>query len=131
MSNTLRNEIETDPNARGYAGMDAQAVADDMNTAYVPIPVTSLSGSELYNAIVPSDFQALTDVQREYARDVLSLGDAIDVSPGTNARDVLVAIFAGTGTLTAMAALTTTNITRGAELGLGTIKPGWVEQARA
>jgi hypothetical protein len=46
----------------------------------------------IYNAIVPSEFQALSTTNQQYLRDILGMG-TVDASAGTNVRAVIVAIF--------------------------------------
>lgn len=95
----LQAELTSDPLGRGYAAITDQQVADDLNTFSRDVTQGSLSGSAIFNAIVPSEFVALTDQNRQLVRDVFSLGDAVDVGPGTNARTVLLSAF-GNGTAT-------------------------------
>lgn len=127
----LKTELTTDPLGRGYSGMtDAQA-ADSLNVADRAFDRTSLSGSEIYNALVPSEFQSLTAAQKEFVRDVFSLGDAIDVSTGTNARTVLLSAFgAGTTTRINLGALVASTRSRADELGLSRVREGTVADAR-
>lgn len=132
----LASEIATDPLARGYAGMTDQQVADDLNTAYREIIRSNLSGSTIFNAIVPSEFSGLTADQQQLVRDVFSLGDAVDVGPGTNARTVLLDAFgAGTVTRDNLVAAVTVNVTRAEELNLlgrsEEIGPAHVAEARS
>lgn len=61
---------------------------------------------KLYNCIVPAEWNALTDPQRQNVRDILMLGQA-DGSPGTTVRTVLTTIFPqGTQTRANLVALT-------------------------
>lgn len=118
----LKNEVTNDPLARGYASMTDAQVAADLNTAYRTRERTSLSGSEIFNSIVPAEFAALADSQKQFVRDVFSLGDSVNVSTGTNARAVLLDAFgAGSTTRTNLAALVLESISRAQELELWTI----------
>lgn len=132
----LSIEITDDPLGRGYSTMTDQQVADDLNTAYREIIRSNLSGSTIFNAIVPSEFSALTADQQRFVRDVFSLGDAVDVGPNTNARTVLLNAFgAGTTTRDNLVAAVTFNVTRAEELDLlgrsPEIGPAHVAEARS
>ena len=130
---TLKAEIETDPLIRGYSGMSDAEVAADLNTVYRDGPPrTTLDAAELFEAIVPAEMQALSDALRVRVDRILSLGTGIRVGPGSNGRAELVAAFGvDSDTITAMAALLPTLVSRATELGLGTVKAGHVEKARA
>ena len=78
--------------------INAQTVAQS------PRPITLVSGSQIYNVIVPAEFQALSATNQQLVRDILSLGSAIDASIGTNVRNTLLQVFTavtGPGTRTA------------------------------
>ena len=111
----LRTELETDPLERGYSAMtDAEAAAD------------------LYEATVSSEFQALGDAQKSYVRDTWGLGDGVHIGAGSNARTVYQSVF-GTesDTWAALVAAAQETVSRGAELGLGTVRESDVMKARA
>lgn len=104
-----------------YGGMTDQQIASAINAEIVttmPSPFT-LSGGPIYNAIVPSEFAALTADQKQNVRDVISAAaGGVDVSSGTNARAVMLAVFgAGTTTRANLAALVAVTITRAEQLG--------------
>lgn len=132
----LKQELTENPLGRAaYSGTDQEA-ADDLNTAYREVIRSNLSGSTIFNAIVPSEFSALTADQQRFVRDVFSLGDAVDVGPGTNARTVLLDAFGvGTTTRDNLVAAVTVNITRAEELNLlgrsPEIGPAHVAEARS
>lgn len=95
----LQAELTSGPLGRGYATMTDQQVADDLNSVSREVIESKLSGSTIFNAINPAEFAALTDQEKQFVRDVFSLGDAVDVGPDTNARTVLLDAF-GAGTVT-------------------------------
>src|SRR4051812_35443993 len=105
----LKAELLTDPLGRGYGGMSLEEKLASLTAVNRPAPdLTSVSGAGIYNAIVPSEFTALTAANQQLVRDVFGLGDRIDVRSGTNARAVLLNAFgAGTVTRTNLAALVT------------------------
>lgn len=132
----LKQEIDADPLGRDYASMTDQQVADSLNAMDREITRSVLSGSTIFNAIVPSEFAALLATTQTFVRDVFSLGDAVDVGPGTNARTVLLDAFgAGTATRDNLVAAVKVMISRAQELNLlgrsVEIGPAHVAQARS
>ena len=126
----LAEEIQTDELGRGYAGMSHAEKAADMNTEYRTRILATLSSAQIYEATVSADFQGLNDAQKAYVRDVWGLGENVDVSPGSKARAVYVAIFgAESATITALQAMLTESITRGEEIEWGHVKVGHVQLA--
>jgi len=129
---TLHDELVNDPLGRGYSAMADAEAAVDLNTVYRTCTQTHLSSAQIYEEIVPSEFQALADAQKIYARDILGLGDGVNVQPSSQARAVMIQIFgAGSTTISNLAAVLQESISRAAELGLGAVTPGDVERARA
>lgn len=87
----------TDTAAQKIAKLNAWTVVGSATKAVLPT-------YSIYNAIVPSEFQALTAANQQYVRDILGMG-TVDASVGTNVRAVISSIFAGKVTLTNLAAL--------------------------
>lgn len=114
---TLRIELTTDPLAKGYAGMsDAQAAASLM-AAYRTTERASIRASELYEAVVDSEFTALAANVQTRVRDLYTL-DVVPAATGSRARAVLLAIFgAGTQTRANLAALVKVDVRRCDEIG--------------
>jgi len=130
-SQALWNEISADPLARGYATMTDVEVAIDMNTVYRTRTRSTLSSAEIYERINVAEFQSKTDAAKVYVRDILGLGQDVQVGPDSKARAVLLAVFgAQSATIQALAAALLVPISRAEELGLGTVKPGHVQDAR-
>lgn len=70
-----------------------------INAATQAVPTRMIVATYIvYNCIVPSEWTALTDAQRQNIRDILTLGTA-DVSTGTNVRNMILSVF-GAGTQT-------------------------------
>jgi hypothetical protein len=127
----LKTEIETDPLARGYTGMSDLEVANDLNTEYRPHERPVLSSAEIYELTNSTEFQALTDPQKVYVRDIWGLGDSISVVSGSKARTVYVTIFgAGSNTIATLSAYINQIISRAQELGIGHVTPGDVALAK-
>lgn len=122
----LAAEITTDPTSLGLvalrdAGSD-QALADALNLPRAGITVNrnDLSGRELLNAVVLSEYTALTQANRDLWQALLTIAplDATD----TQTRTTVGAIFAaGTTTRTNLVALSTRPGSRAEQLwGTGT-----------
>ena len=122
-------ELTDDPLGRGYSGMtDAEALAD-LYTAYITQTRSSMSASEVLNAVDVPEFNALdADAQRRIW-DVLHCGS---VNPsGVEATIFTAAFGAGSATIIALVAARTELITRAAELGLSALRVGDIQKARA
>lgn len=118
---------------QAYASMtDAQiATAINTNTVTTQLSPLRVSGAEVYNAIVPSEFSALSQAQQQTVRDVFGLGDGIDVSAGSNARTALANAFGAATTSRAnLLALTTVTQTIARSLGFTSVNDQEVLAAR-
>jgi hypothetical protein len=116
-----------------YAGMtDAQiATAINTNTVTSQLSPLRVNGADIYNAIVPSEFQALSTAQQQLVRDVWGLGEGIDVSAGANARTVLANAFGAATTSRAnLLALATVTQTIAASLGFSLVNDQEIKAAR-
>ncbi len=128
----LRNELDADPLARGYSAMTDAEAAADLNTVYCTCYAETLPSAVIYEATVASEFQALTDVQKSYIRDVWGLGEGVYIGAGSNARATYQNIFGtGSGTWAALVAAAQEDVSRGEELGLGIVREADVMKARA
>ena len=129
----LRDELTLDPLGRGYAAMSDRAAADSLNAQDRSGGERgTVRGSEIFNALVPAEFAALSAEQQQRVRDVFALGDEIDVRGGTNTRQVLLNAFgAGATTRTNLAALVDRQQSRAEELGLPRLHHLDVAKARA
>jgi hypothetical protein len=131
MSNiqTIKTEIDGDPLTRGYAGMTDEAVAIDMNTVYRTRNLSSISGDQIFAATDGTEFSGLTD--HKQAIWVAFCGRSeIDPFGGSNVALVQWVFGGGSTTISNLSALRTENVSRGQELGVGTVRPGDVAQAR-
>ncbi len=129
----LKNEMENDPEVRGYAGMTEQQVMDDINTNMTPAAdATNLSNTDLYESVDPVDKASLSVDELADLRELYGI-DNILIGPTSKARAVLIAMFAaGTDTRTDLLALVSGNTeARWAVLGLpGAVRLGWVQTVR-
>jgi len=124
----LKTELTGDPLSRGYSGMTDAEAAADLNTVYRTRNKTSLSGSEVLNAVDAAQWAGLTDAQRQTVWNIVHLGT---VDPFGVEATLMIGVFgAGTATITALAASRVETVSRAAELGLGLVYPGHIENAR-
>lgn len=111
----LHTELTTDPLTVGYAGMTPTQVVASLDAVNITVPINPLvvSGSVIFNNIVPGEFRALGAASQQSVRDVFDLGAAIDVSAGTQTRSILLANFAsGTTTHSNFVNLAITQVSR-------------------
>ncbi len=128
----LANELNTDPLGRGYSAMTDKEAAADMNTLYRTRELDVLSGGVVYDAVDIPEFQALGEPEKAEVWNITGLGAEVLVGPGSKARDRFVSIFgAGSDTIANLLDIITIAISRGEELGWGTVKTGDIEKARA
>ena len=124
----LKNEIETDPLSRGYSGMTDLEVANDLNTVYRTKNKTSMTGSEVLNAIVISEWTSLTADKQRTVWDVVHLGT---INPFGIEATLMISVFgAGSDTIAALADARKDDVSRASELGMPFVYEGNVQEAR-
>jgi hypothetical protein len=126
----LRTELTTDPLVRGYAGMtDAQASVS-LDTANRTLPRTNVLGADILRQTVLADYAALTAGQMQIYWGMVGCYGGVDPQ---DARTVAIftSLFSGKATLTNLATLQTTAVSRAGELGLGYVAAGDVHIARS
>jgi hypothetical protein len=125
----LKDEITNDPEGIGYAGKTDQEVVDLLNVVNRERNRTSMTGSEILNAVATADWAGRTDAQKQVIWDICHLGS---VNPfGVEATLMIDAFDGSTGaTITALQAARKETISRATELGLGNVKTGYVQEAR-
>ncbi len=127
----LRAELDAGHPGTGAYDANADIAKDQINAENRAVANDSLSGKEFKDAIDATEFDALTDPQKQLAYTLFN-SDSLDASVGSIDRQTAVTLFAGmTTTLAALSALQTKNISRAAELGLGTVATGDILAARA
>jgi len=125
----LKTEITTDPAGLGYAGKTDQQIADIMNTRNRSVNRITVPAYEVWEAIVPAEWAAVSAQEKQRVQTILSMGTVSVL--GANTRASFAAAFAaGTTTRANLVALQTELKTRGEELGLGRISAGHVAKAR-
>ena len=125
----LADEINTDPLSRGYDSMTDQQVADDINTEYRTTVIPEVSPTDIYQAIDPPEWVALSALFQLVVTNVISLPTV--PTSGNTADGLLAAFGPGTTTRTNLIALATGNISRGVELEIGEPHAGDVGFARS
>ncbi len=134
----IKAELEADPASLGYAapnaGVEADAVADAALMAAVgqTVDVETLSASQLFEAIDLGEWNTtLDDIKRANVRMILSLGDSIQIAPGTKARTMMAAALVGaTVSLAALGVIGSKTVSRAEELGFGRVTIGQIQSAR-
>ncbi len=126
----LKAELTDDDLERGYSGMTDEEVATSLNNLIDRTRNrTTMSGREVAAEIVDAEYDALSDAKKNQ---ILSLTSASDIDPFGFAANVIKGVFTlGSDTLTALVTARVQNISRSVELGLGVIRIGHVQQARA
>lgn len=119
-SRILDNEITNDPLGRGYAAMTDQQLLTSLNTADRNRNRTSVTGREIRDRVVNTEYDALSDVKKEQ---FLALTAAENLDPFGLAANVIKGIFGvGSTTLSNLAVARTELISRGQEIGWGLVK---------
>ena len=125
----LRAELDAGHPVTGAYSLDAATAADEINVVNRTTNRTSMSASEVLNAVVVSEYVALTDAHEAAFWNLMGIGD---LNPFGVESTLLISWFgAGSETITALAALRKTDVSRAQELGFGIIYAGTVLEARA
>jgi hypothetical protein len=126
----LRHELDDDPLGRGYAGMTDKEAAEDLNITYRTLNKDTMTGSEVLNAIVITEFNALSAEDQRTIWDVLHISG--DLNPfGLEATIFIAAFGGGSTTIANLASARVYYASRGEELGLSVVDEGDVNKARA
>jgi len=126
---TLKTEITTDPLGRGYSGLTDLEVANDLNIVYRTQDVESVTGQDIFEAVVRSEYVALSADDKELLHVIISMGSIL--VNGTNTKAALLAMFGGgTTTRTNLATLQIRDVSRAQELGLPFVYEGHIQEAR-
>ena len=124
----LKNELTTDPLARGYAGLTNQQVADNLNTVDRTRNRSVMTGKEVKDRIDTAEWAGRTDAQKQI---VLALCNRDDLDPfGIDAQIFQDEMAGATNTLAALTTYRVENVSRAEELGLGVVTAANVDSAR-
>ena len=125
----LKAELTVDPLGCGYSTMTDEEAAASLNTVCRTVDVETVTGQEIFEAVVPAHYNALSAEYKQLFGLIVGMG-TIMVN-GTNTKAALLAMFTGaTETLQALAALQTEEVSRAVELKLGLVYPGHIQNAR-
>lgn len=126
----LHDEIVNDPTGKGYASMSDTEIADALNAETEQVTVASILSQDVIEATVPSEYQALTDAQKQLYDMFISAGS---INPaGANTRQAFANMF-GPETQTRANLLARVNrpASRSSVLGLPAVTEGDVIKARS
>lgn len=124
----LKNELTADPLGKGYAAMNDEQAADSLNANGRLVDRTSITGGEIAASLVRAELAALTAGEQNYVRALLC-ADSIPLT--ANFKTEIAAVFgAGSATRANLIALLKRPGSRAHELGLGTVTPSDVANAR-
>jgi hypothetical protein len=126
----LSDELSNDPLGRGYSTMTDEEAASDLNTAYRSRIKSSMSGDEIFTQTDAAEFAGLTDHKR-LAWVSWTGKDSIDPSNSVNVDYVKWVFGNDSTTVSNLAAAREESITRATELGLGRVREGEIQMARA
>jgi hypothetical protein len=126
----LITEIQTDPLVRGYSGMTDQQLMDSLNAEDRPTTRTSMGASEVMNAIDATEWDAKSLAEQTEIWNLLALGE-LNPQNGTHEVKIFTDVFGGgSATITNLNAARTLNVSRGVEIGFGTVSIKHVQRAR-
>ena len=129
MADILGDELLNDPLTRGYTGMTDQEAADDLNSEYRSRDRSSMTSTEVWQAIDVTELRALADGDRSLVMAVLQFEK---INPFGNEAVLFTALFGGgSATLIALNVARVETVSRAIELGIRTVRAGDVRNARA
>jgi hypothetical protein len=126
----IKSELDVDPEGLGYTG-DAQGDTDLMNAVNIVRVKALLSGADVFAATVDTEFDALTDAQRNEWLSICAI-ESLAPENGKPAASTVIRLFGGgSATVIALAALRNETVSRGTVLGFGGLVIGDIQNARA
>lgn len=127
----LRNELQSDPLGRGYAGMSDQEAADSLNAVDRSRSVEIFTGDDLFNLTDGSEFASLTAEKKQLWIMFCNRQAITPIAGSANAAFVGWIFGNPSTTRSNIIAALTESISRANELGHGgLVKSGHVERAR-
>ena len=124
----LSDELTNDPLNRGYAEMNDEEVAININFLDRTFNRPSMTSSEVLNAIDITEWSALTDAGQQQIWDVIHMGN---INPFGVEATIFIAVFGnGSDTIAALATIRKENVSRATELGHSFVYPGHIQNAR-
>ena len=128
-THALRAEVVGDPLVRGYSAMTDAEVTESGYVLDCSVPVESITGQQLFEAVLPAEYNSLTDTQKQLLLGIVGMG--VILVSGTNTRAAILGMFGlGTGTRANLVALQTELVGRWTELQLDGVAARHVRQVR-
>ncbi len=131
MSDALKDELLNDPLVRGYSTMSDQEASDDLNIVNRERNRTSMSASEILNAVDAVEYADLTNAEETQFWNLMGIGT---LNPFGVEAALMTGWFGGAGsvTISALQAARKEDVSRAEELpGVRSpMKSGYVEEAR-
>lgn len=129
MTDALRTELTDDPEGRGYSSMSDQEVADDLNTSYRSRNRTSMTSSEVLNAVDSAEYIKLSNDAKTEFWNLMGLGT---LNPFGIEAVLMKNLFGRLSkTIATLKSLRVESITRAVERGFGEVKSRHVGYARS
>jgi len=126
---SLQTELQTDPLEIGYAGMTDEEIRTSLYTVNRDVNRSSMTGSEVMNAIDPGEFNALVADDQQRLWDILHLGT---INPFGVEATMMTTLFGGPSvTITTLAVIRKSTVSRASELGLGRVALSDITKARS
>ncbi|MCK5604183.1 hypothetical protein KAR91_20010 [Candidatus Pacearchaeota archaeon] len=125
----LKTELLAGHPVTGPYDVDDTIATSQLNAINRTLNRSSMSASEIYNAIDVTEWTNLTDAQRQEVWDILHLGT---VNPFGLEAARFTTIFGGVDaeTIKSLQTARKTDVSRAVELRLGHVRVGYVQQAR-
>lgn len=124
----LKTELAGSHPATGPYDADSSVAAGQLNAVNCTRDRSSMTGTEVLNAINGDEWATLTDAQRDTIWNILHLGT---LNPFGVEATLMSGIFGASATITALQTARVESVSRATLLGLSFIYPGHVEIARA
>ncbi len=129
-NNRLKTVIDGGHPLTGDYSADAVEAAAQGHLVDLEEDVETVSGNDIFEAVVPADYVALSDREASLFHAIISMESVRVIGP--NVRAALVRMFTGaTATLAALAALQTRDVSHFQKERLGRVRVGDVQRARA
>jgi hypothetical protein len=125
----LANELQASHPITGAYSVDDVTAASQVNAVNIVRDRTSMTGREIAAEIVDAEYDALED--ETIKAQVIALVSTDSVDPFGFSANVIKDIFPASATLAALALVRIETISRATQLGIGNVRAGDVQRARA
>ncbi len=129
-SRDIRTELDAGHPVTGEYNANNLLAADQLNAMNIVQNVKTVSGQDLFEAVVPSEYNALTSDQKQLFQMLVGMGTILVNAPNT--RGSLLSVFGnGTATRDNLANLQTETVSQATAKGWGYLYEGHIQAARA